>query len=294
MQGFRGTGIGTNAAGVEELAAIASVPTSGWFVVARQPTQEAFAPVLRLQRFIMTNTVVMMVFVAVLLVVVMHYLLRPLRGAAVHADRMTLGELPLEPLPVGRNDEVSHLTRAFNRVLTKLMDSQRELEYLANHDKLTGLPNRQLLADRMKAAFDRAQRHQRKVVVVYLDLDGFKAINDGLGHEAGDAALCEITLRLTKTLRRVDTLARIGGDEFVVLLSDLEENAKGVAELVASKCLEVFKHPVVVSGQTCELGVSMGLAMADGEGSSDVLLNAADQAMYRAKEAGRGRFCWAN
>ncbi|MDD2924509.1 diguanylate cyclase [Rhodoferax sp.] len=293
LQGFRGSGIGSSAAGVEELVAFASVPASGWLVAAHLPTEEAFAPVTHLQRFMMSNSLLLMVLISVLMVTILRYLLRPLRHAADHADRMTLGELPLEPLPVVRDDEVGHMTVAFNRVLSTLIESRRELEHLAHHDRLTGLPNRQLLADQMRAALDRAQRHRRKVVVLYLDLDGFKAINDRLGHEAGDAALCEVTGRLTQVLRRVDTLARVGGDEFVVLLSDLDDNANAAAERVAGKCLQVFNTPVVVADQACVLGVSIGLAVGDGDSSAEGLLNAADQAMYRAKQAGRGRFDWA-
>ncbi|TXT38513.1 MAG: diguanylate cyclase [Comamonadaceae bacterium] len=293
MNGFRGTGIGINPSGVEELTAMASVPAGGWFVMARQPTEDAFAPVTRLQHFMKVNSLLVMVIILSLMVWVVRYLLRPLREAADHADRMTQGELPLEPLPVVRNDEVGHMTVAFNRVLSKLMESRSELEHLAHHDKLTDLPNRQLLADRMQAAFDRAQRYGHKVVVLYLDLDGFKAINDGLGHEAGDAALYEIACRLVNTLRRVDTVARVGGDEFVVLLSDLDDNARGVAERVAAKCLEVFKTPVMVVGQPCRLGVSIGMAIKGGDTSAEHLLNTADQAMYRAKEAGGGCFYWA-
>lgn len=288
----RGSGEGDDTAGVASLWAVASVPVSGWLVVAHWPAEEAFAPVSRLQRFMVSNSLLLMLLIAVLMLGVLRFLLRPLRHAADHADRMSLGELPLEPLPVVRDDEVGHMTVAFNRVLSTLIESRRELEHLAHHDRLTGLPNRQRLADQMQAALDRAQRLSCKVVVLYLDLDGFKAINDQLGHEAGDAALCEVTRRLTQVLRRVDTLARVGGDEFVVLLSDLGDNAKEVAERVAGKCLQVFNTPVVVAGQPCVLGVSIGMTTGGGESSAESLLNAADQAMYRAKQAGRGRFVW--
>jgi len=223
----------------------------------------------------------------------MRYLLRPLMSAAQHADRMTLGEIPLEPLPVVRNDEVGHLTTAFNRVLSKLLISRSELEHIANHDALTGLPNRQLLADRMKQAMARAQRNKEQLALLFLDLDGFKPINDKLGHEAGDIVLHEVAERLSAVMRGEDTLARVGGDEFVILLSDLNANAKDAAELVANKCLAVFQQPFVVHGQSCKLGLSIGIATGNGECSSDKLLIAADQAMYQAKESGRGQFCWA-
>jgi diguanylate cyclase (GGDEF)-like protein len=292
MQGFRGAGIEVNGRGIEELTAIATVASSGWFVVAHLQTVEAFAPVTRLQNFMLSNAAGVTLIFLLTMVIFLRYLLRPLKNAAQYADRMTRGEIPLEPLPLVRDDEVGHLTLAFNRVLSKLLESRAALEHLAHHDTLTGLPNRQLLADRMKQALARAQRGQRLVAVMLLDLDGFKPINDGMGHEAGDAALCEVAARLRGVLRREDSLARVGGDEFVILLSDLKDNAREAAQAVANKCLEVFQQPFIINEQLCRLGASIGIAIGDGECSPGKLLIAADQAMYQAKEAGRGQFRW--
>lgn len=294
MNGFRGAGITINARNIEEFAAFSSVPSSDWFVVARLPTSEALAPVNRLQHFVINNTIIMMCIFFVLIVIAMRYLLAPLMNAAKHADRMTLGEIPFEPLPVIRNDEVGHLTTAYNRVLSKLLASRTELEHIAHHDTLTGLPNRQLLADRMKQALARAQRNKERVVLLYLDLDGFKAINDGLGHEAGDSTLRDVAKRLSEVMRREDTLARVGGDEFVILLADLNDDAKQTAELVAKKCLSVFQEPFCVNDLAYRLGVSIGIAMTNGEHTPNQLLIDSDQAMYMAKENGRGQFRWAN
>jgi diguanylate cyclase (GGDEF)-like protein len=294
MEGFRGTGVTVNAFGVEELVGIASVPSSGWFVVTRLPTTEAYAPITRLRNFVISNTVLISLFFFVIIVIGLRYLLNPLRNAAEYADRMTLGELPLEPLPIVRDDEVGHLTASFNRVLSKLLESRAELDHMAHHDTLTGLPNRQLLEDRMKQAVARAQRGKGKIAALFLDLDGFKPINDGLGHEAGDAALCQVTERLKSIVRQEDTLARVGGDEFVIVLSDLEGNAAEAAELVARKCVDIFQQPFFINGHSCRLGTSIGIALGDHNCVPHKLLIAADQAMYRAKDAGRGRFAWAN
>jgi diguanylate cyclase (GGDEF)-like protein len=292
MQGFRGVGIDVDARGIEELAAIASIPSSGWFVVARMPTSEVFAPLTRLRQFIVSNTALVALFFLLVVVTFLHYLLRPLKNAAQYADRMTRGEIPLEPLPVVRNDEVGNLTLAFNRVLSKLLESRSALEHSAQHDVLTGLPNRQLLADRMKQALARARRTKGQLALMFFDLDGFKPINDELGHEAGDLALCEVSARLQMELRREDTLARVGGDEFVILLSDLGNNAKSAAESVADKCLEVFMQPYMLHGKACRIGTSIGIVIGDGECTPDKLLIAADQAMYKAKQAGGGQYLW--
>jgi diguanylate cyclase len=292
-QGFRGVATDTNARGIEELTAVAAIPSSGWFVVANMPTSEVFAPLKRLRHFILSSTAYVVLFFVFVVVTFLVYLLRPLKNAAQYADRMTRGEIPLEPLPVVRNDEVGHLTLAFNRVLSKLLESRSALEHMAHHDPLTGLPNRQLLADRMRQALARAKRGKKLVAVMLLDLDGFKPVNDELGHEAGDLALCEVSVRLQMELRGEDTLARMGGDEFVILLSDLDGNAKAAAEFVAKKCLQIFQHPYMLHGKACHLGTSIGIAIGDGECSADKLLIAADQAMYGAKGKGGNQYCWA-
>ncbi|WP_374326255.1 diguanylate cyclase domain-containing protein [Azonexus sp.] len=290
MRGFRGTGITVNAAGTEEIAATASVPSGNWFVVARQPTEEAFAPLDRLRSFILKNTAVILPAFIVFMVIVMRSMLRPLMETARRADLMTLGEIPLATLPVARNDEVGHLTGAFNRMLSKLLESRAELAHMAHHDPLTGLPNRKLLADRMSQALARAQRNQTRIAILFLDLDGFKPINDRFGHEAGDQALVEVARRLGGMLRQEDTLARVGGDEFVILISDLTDNAERVVAKVAEKCLAIFAPEFAIAGHDCRLSTSIGIAVGDADGEQ--LLIAADQAMYRAKEQGRGRYCW--
>lgn len=292
MQGFRGVAV-TVASGVKELAAIASVPSSGWFVVARMPTRELYAPSRHLNRFLLKNTAIIAPIFLLIMVFVLRRVMRPLKNAAYHADRMTHGEIPFEPLPVVHNDEVGHLTAAFNRVLSKLIESRAEHEHSALHDALTGLPNRQLLADRMGLALARLKRNPGHIAVLFLDLDGFKQINDGLGHKAGDTALHEVAERLLSSMRGEDTLARVGGDEFVILLSDLGENAEEVAALVANKCLKAFQDAFVISDTPCQLGTSIGIAIGSEESSADKLLIAADRAMYRAKEAGRGRYSFA-
>ncbi|MES2012205.1 MAG: diguanylate cyclase [Pseudomonadota bacterium] len=294
MKGFRGVGITVNARGIEELAAFASVKNSDWFVVARLPTKEAFAPVNHLRNFIIKNTAIIIPIFFLFMVLVLRRVMRPLMSAARHADQMTHGKIAFAPLPVVRNDEVGHLTQAFNGVLSKLLESRAELQHIAHHDALTRLPNRQLLADRMKQALARAQRNQGQVAILFLDLDGFKPINDELGHKAGDTALREVANRLGDIVRREDTLARVGGDEFVILLSDLHESARDTAELVAKKCLAAFNQPFMIHDNSCLLGTSIGIAIGDGDCSIDRLLIAADHAMYKAKEAGRRQFYWAD
>ncbi|MDD2540484.1 MAG: diguanylate cyclase [Desulfuromonadaceae bacterium] len=291
-KGFRGAGLNARR-GIEELTAIASVPSSGWLVVSRLPTSEVYLPLTRLRPFILNNTAIIVPIFLLIMLFILRRVMRPLKNAAYHADRMTRGEIPFEPLPVVHNDEVGHLTAAFNRVLSKLIESRAELEHLSLHDTLTGLPNRQLLADRMTLSLARLQRNKGQIAVLFLDLNGFKKINDSLGHEAGDAALRAVADRLRVSMRSEDTLARVGGDEFVILIADLCDNAKMVAELVANKCLKVFQNSFIINDTPCQLGTSIGIAVGSSASSADMLLMAADKAMYRAKEAGDGTYYWA-
>ncbi|MDD2923961.1 GGDEF domain-containing protein [Rhodoferax sp.] len=289
MAGFRGTGLTVNAQGGEEISAMVSVPSTGWFVVARLPTLEAFATVGRTQQFLINNTAIAILIFLILLLLGLYWVFHPLFKAAEQANRMTLGELPLERLPVVRQDEVGHLISAFNRLLFKLNAKQAELEQMAHHDALTGLPNRALLADRLGQALAQAKRHHTQMALLFMDLDGFKPINDALGHEAGDLVLQQVAARLGQNTRQTDTLARVGGDEFVLVLCHLE-NSQMAAVTIATKCIEALKEPFKVAGTSCQLGVSIGIALGNGDSTPDALLLAADQAMYQAKKAGRNRY----
>jgi diguanylate cyclase (GGDEF)-like protein len=169
------------------------------------------------------------------------------------------------------------LTRAYSRTLEKL----------ARFDALTGLPNRILLGERMDRALASARRDGTAVAVCYLDLDGFKAINDALGHEAGDRFLREIARRFLDCLREGDTVARLGGDEFVLLLTGLEGREACAGPL--SRILRAAKRPLFLGGRKVRVSASVGVALYPRDGSEpEALVGEADRAMYVAKRMGRG------
>ena len=203
---------------------------------------------------------------------------------------MTRGEQPLAPLPVIRDDEIGHLISAFNRLLLKLNAKQAELERMAHHDALTELPNRAYLSQRVRESLALARRNNSYVGLLFMDLDGFKDINDSLGHDAGDEVLRQVALRFASVVRENDTLARIGGDEFVVLLGNLGPDADTAVSAVAVKCIEALNAPFYLAGTVCVVGVSIGISWGDGNSSESSLLLAADRVMYQAKKTGRGRF----
>jgi diguanylate cyclase (GGDEF)-like protein/PAS domain S-box-containing protein len=163
-----------------------------------------------------------------------------------------------------------------------------ELAHQALHDPLTRLPNRVLFRDRLHHAVVRLRRHAGAVAVLFIDLDRFKLVNDGMGHEAGDAVLVEAGKRLSQATRAEDTVARFGGDEFTILCEDVDEAA---ARRVAEAVLEALAPPFVHGGRTFHLGASIGVRVEDSAGQSpDELLRDADVALYAAKRHGRGRY----
>jgi diguanylate cyclase (GGDEF)-like protein/PAS domain S-box-containing protein len=169
------------------------------------------------------------------------------------------------------------------------IQAEERLQYMATHDGLTGLPNSVLLNDRLEAALTRARRHHARVGVMFLDLDHFKDVNDTLGHRVGDLLLKELARRIRGALRQSDVLARVSGDEFVVVMEDLpDENAP---ELVARKVLDEVRKPFVLEGQEIHVSGSLGLALHPEDGADvETLLKNADAAMYHAKELGRNGF----
>ena len=167
--------------------------------------------------------------------------------------------------------------------------TEARIFHLVHHDPLTGLPNRLLFSDRLKQAVERAKRHGRGVGVLFVDLDHFKAINDSLGHETGDALLKIVADRLVSCVRSSDTIARLSGDEFTLVLQDL--NREQDAGHVAQKVLEAVSRPATVGNREIPVTASVGMALYPFDASDpDTLVAQADRAMYRAKE--QGGHCW--
>ncbi len=167
--------------------------------------------------------------------------------------------------------------------------AEDNLHFVATHDALTALPNRTMFDDRFTHALAQAQRYNRQLALLFIDLDGFKVVNDRYGHGVGDVLLKEIAGRLRSRLREGDVIGRIGGDEFVVLVEEL--GAAGELAGVASKIIEVVALPVVVQGQECKVTASIGISIFPGDGrDAQSLLKNADTAMYRAKVQGKNCF----
>jgi len=197
------------------------------------------------------------------------------------------------------HDELGRLALSANALLDtaeKAIDEiqlQRDqMELMATHDALTGLPGMRLVTDRLQVAISSAARNQRKVALLFIDLDGFKAVNDGFGHDAGDAVLKEIAQRLRQTVRGEDTAARIGGDEFLVILSGLQD--LGDVATVAKKLIAAIGKPMAFSGADLQVGASIGIAVFPEHGNTvEALRQMADGAMYTVKKSGKNAYAFA-
>ena len=179
-------------------------------------------------------------------------------------------------------DITSHI-----RTQQELQEKKDQLEHVAYHDALTGLPNRVLLADRLHQAMVLSQRRKTRLAVAYLDLDGFKDINDLYGHQVGDRMLVSLSQQMKMVLREGDTIARLGGDEFVSVMVDLTEIADSIP--LIKRLQGAIAQPVVIDGLTLKVSASIGVTFypQEGEVDADQLLRQADQAMYEAKISGR-------
>jgi len=183
-------------------------------------------------------------------------------------------------------------TFAFLSNVTQLKEAEARLAHLAYYDALTGLPNRLLCFDRLEQAMFRARRYVHQTAILYIDLDGFKSVNDLYGHDIGDEVLKEAARRMSQSVRQSDTTGRLGGDEFLTILQDIATREE--AGEIAQKIIDAFEKPFYVKGTEwtqCEIGVSIGISLAPIDGSEkEKVLKNADLAMYAAKKTGRNHY----
>jgi diguanylate cyclase (GGDEF)-like protein len=189
-------------------------------------------------------------------------------------------------------DELKVRLRAGRRIIdlqSELLSVREALREQATHDPLTGLPNRLLFSDRLTQSLATAKRREKLLAVMFLDLDRFKIINDTLGHNVGDQLLTHVANRLTTVLRDGDTIARMGGDEFTIILCDLDTTDEAAA--IAGRVLDAFTGPVSLNGREMFISTSIGISIYPQDGSDvETLVRNADSAMYRAKELGRNTY----
>jgi diguanylate cyclase (GGDEF)-like protein len=231
---------------------------------------------------------------ALLAALVSRAVTEPLRQMAWAVRRFS-SEQVVSELPATRNDQIGLLARSLNDMQRTIVENIRELDvsrqalrHLAQHDGLTGLPNRALFDDRLRQAIAQARRTDARVAVLFVDLDGFKAVNDGCGHHVGDLLLEAVARRIEGCVRDCDTAARVGGDEFVVLLSAIM--LEGDALAVAEKVRAALALPFELGESTQQISASIGVALFRLHGDNGQAMGrSADAAMYQAKAAGGNR-----
>jgi len=224
---------------------------------------------------------------------------QPINAMSAAAANFAKGQ-PAGDLPVERQDEIGELARSLqqmqhqiNHNLSQLQSNQQALEHMAQHDVLTGLPNRRLFVSQLEKAMIHARRYGGEVSVLFIDLDDFKDINDRYGHDTGDLVLKAVAQRLLAMMREGDTVARIGGDEFVVMLGAATTHPQLIA--VAEKMLSGINLPIDVFGVEMKVGASIGISRYPQDGQSvSELLATADHAMYAVKAEGSGGFRFAS
>ncbi|MDD0808761.1 GGDEF domain-containing protein [Curvibacter sp. RS43] len=266
-----------------------------WILGLAQPLSAIEGEASVLGRSIVQVLLLLCVAALVLAVLVSRVVTEPLKALAQATRVLGTGQR-VQTLPTERTDEIGELARSFRLMeeqvwqqMTQLRTSHHAMDHLAHHDPLTGLPNRRMVEARLEQALHRTAQSQRPCAVLFVDLDHFKNINDGLGHDVGDAVLRGVAQRLGQTLRAGDTVGRLGGDEFVVVCQDLA--GEDDATQLALKLKAQFEQPVLVEGMPVQVQASIGIAMAPRDGTEvRALLARADVGMYRAKQNGRNTY----
>lgn len=264
----------------------------GWTIVARQPLETAFASVAELQRHIMAWGAGVAVAFAALGWLVAGRVAAPLGRIALAADRLRMGEPAAIPVEKGVSEieSLGSSLRALIDSLTRSEAARSHAEEQASHDRLTGLANRLGLEERLAGMVATAGRSGGGLAVLCLDLDGFKGVNDTLGHHAGDVLLREVAARLRTCARQGDVVARLGGDEFMMVLAAPVDAAATDARLVGERVIEALRRPFSLDGVEARIGCSVGAALWPQHGA-DVkdVGRLADEALYAAKRGGKGR-----
>jgi diguanylate cyclase (GGDEF)-like protein len=269
-----------------------------WSVLVRRPVGQAFAPAQQMRSNIMVSGIALAVGFGGLGWLAAGWIARPLSVIAAAADRMRRGEHGAHLPDVGGARETRVLSRALRELVMSLTKSRSALvethqalermEDIAYQDRLTALPNRRFFEQYLDVALARARSVPHHMIVLYIDLDGFKPVNDSLGHDAGDEVLRQVGLRFASSLRQDDVVARIGGDEFAAVLMSSSDTARADGDDVCARFIAAINEPMYYNGETIRVGCSIGVAMwpSDSEELPQVLKHA-DEALYEAKRRGK-------
>jgi diguanylate cyclase (GGDEF)-like protein len=288
MAGFEGSLTAVNRFGVPGLFSFKRLKTTNWIVGAIYPTDEAFAPIRKLEKEAVAVGCLLACIAGSLAWCITRRQIRSLEDLKATIEAIRNGETHA-PIRKYRRDEIGTLASAFEVLIAERRALEQELHAQARQDALTGLPNRLELMSRIHQAAARTIRSRKPFALLFLDLDGFKQINDLHGHQAGDVLLCEVSQRLQACVRKSDTVARLGGDEFTVIVENFEDDKYDI-EVVAKKIINEMRKPMSLCGREVVITTSVGVAFwSDEQQTPEDLLAEADTAMYAAKAEGKDR-----
>ena len=261
----------------------------GWTVAASRPLHSAFAPLANVRLRVLAAITLITAFAALLGWIITTRLIRPLHRLRDHVVDIDRGAASLAVLAGERHDEFGLLSRAFHAISVRRDQFEKDLQQIATTDALTGVHNRRLFDALFPTALARGQRNGQRVGLAMLDLDKFKPINDSHGHAVGDAVLVEFARRLTDSVRTGDTVARLAGDEFVVVFElEQSDNEAGEAGVLGQRIIDAMAPPFQIGALSLAVTTSIGIALADAARSQPgEVMQAADEALYRVKAQGR-------
>lgn len=261
----------------------------GWTVIVRQPLEVAYYPVYRLQVFIASAGIVLTVIFSAAGWFFAGAVSNPIVSVAKAADKLRFGKIAQIPIYHGIK-EIEALSDSINALISSLSSAESELDsmrVIALEDKLTGLPNRAALHVFLEKNTALAERQDMMFDFMYIDLDGFKPVNDTYGHAAGDEALREVGRRLTELVRKEEIVARIGGDEFAAVVF---ADAGKTGEKVAARIIESVSKPMQIDGHSVRIGCSIGISRWSKGMDTDKVFEKADKALYMSKRGGKNRY----
>lgn len=286
MNGFEGWSEGLSKRGVNALITYKQLRQTDWIVGAVYPVDEAFSPLIKMRWKALLASALVAIAAGLFGWLAIMRLLRPLGALRKHVARISDGSANIDVFDVARKDEFGELSRAFFVLSQQRRDAEERLVRLTRTDPLTGIPNRRMFAEVFDAALARTGRNGQQLALAYLDIDRFKHINDTYGHGVGDLVLVEFARRLREAVRSTDTVARLAGDEFVVVFENLVGDVE--AAMLAKKILANIRSAFIVGELALTITASIGIALdVDGSASVKDLMDASDQALYDAKSAGR-------
>jgi len=279
----------TNTEDMPMYASYQFVPELDWGLVAQVPVSETMEPFKLFRNALAVVSILILFPLSLLTMLHARQIIKPIQRLYEAVDRVAKGDFEqyIDDLD---NSEIGRLSHRFNEMIHFIREAREKIQYQAYHDPLTGLPNRVLLHDRLKVALTQAEYKHQMVAVLLIDLDRFKNINETLGHRMGDLLLQNVAERVTECAREGDTVSRLGGDEFIMILSDIAQVQEVIT--VANKIVDVLSNePFDLDGEELYITPSIGISVYPNDGDdAETLVKNADMAMYRAKEHGRNNY----